>query len=85
MSNLFETDRPTMDRRAFLRTSAAVGGGLLVSLYIPAANAALSAQAAKSQPLTPFAFVKISPDDTVTVIANHSEMGQGIYTSSHAP
>ncbi len=70
-----------MDRRAFLRTSAAAGGGLLISLYIPAANGALSAQAAKSQPLTPFAFVKISPDDTVTVIANHSEMGQGIYTS----
>jgi isoquinoline 1-oxidoreductase subunit beta len=74
-------DHPAMDRRAFLRTSATVGGGLLVGLYISEANAELSAQAPKRQPLTPFAFVKISSDDAVTVIANHSEMGQGIYTS----
>src|SRR5438552_3970875 len=29
----------------------------------------------------PNAFVRIAPDDTVTVIVNHSEMGQGIDTS----
>ena len=29
----------------------------------------------------PNAFVRIAPDDTVTVIVNHSEMGQGVYTS----
>jgi isoquinoline 1-oxidoreductase beta subunit len=70
----------TLDRRAFLRTSAAAGGGLLVALYLPAANAALSSQAPKPLSLAPFAFLKISPDDIVTVISNHSEMGQGIYT-----
>lgn len=71
--------RPALDRRAFIKTSAAVGGGLLVGLYLPAANSALPAQA-PPQPLAPFAFVKISPDDVVTVIANHSEMGEGVYT-----
>ena len=69
-----------MDRRAFLRTTAVAGGGLLVGLYVPAAKAALASQAPPPAPLVPFAFLKISPDETVTVICNHSEMGQGIYT-----
>jgi len=70
-----------MDRRAFLQAGAAAGGGLLVGLYIPAARSALLAQGPPAPPLVPFAFVKIATDETVTVIANHSEMGQGIYTS----
>src|SRR5690348_10961692 len=70
-----------LDRRAFLRTSAAAGGGLLVALYLPAGKAALASQAPNPHPLAPFAFLKISPDDIVTVISNHSEMGQGIYTA----
>lgn len=72
--------RGILDRRAFLKTGAAAGGGLLVGLYLPAARAALTSQAPAPPPLVPFAFLKISPDDIVTVIANHSEMGQGIYT-----
>jgi isoquinoline 1-oxidoreductase beta subunit len=70
-----------MDRRVFLKTGAAAGGGLLVGLYLPAASRELLAQGPNPALLVPFAFVKIAPDDTVTVIANHSEMGQGIYTS----
>ena len=27
------------------------------------------------------AFVRIGSDETVTIIVNHSEMGQGVYTS----
>jgi isoquinoline 1-oxidoreductase beta subunit len=68
-----------LDRRAFLKASAAAGGGFLVGLYIPVASSAVSAQA-PPQPLAPFAFLKISPDDAITVIANHSEMGEGVYT-----
>src|ERR1700741_4539617 len=68
-------------RRSFLKTSAAAGGGLVVAFYVPGAAAALSAQAPKPQPLLPFAYVKIAPDETVTIVANHSEMGQGVYTS----
>ena len=70
-----------MDRRAFLRTSAAAGGGLLIGLYVPAAKAALSPQGPPPPPIVPFAYLKIAPDDAITVIANHSEMGQGIYTT----
>ena len=71
--------RPALDRRAFIKSSAAAGGGLLVGLYLPVANSALPRQA-PPQPLAPFAFLKIAPDDVVTVIANHSEMGEGVYT-----
>src|SRR6202790_2995697 len=70
-----------LDRRAFLKAGAAPGGGLLVGLYLPAAGCALLAHGPAAPPLVPFAFVKIAADDTVTVIANHSEMGQGVYTS----
>ncbi|HXL22190.1 MAG TPA: xanthine dehydrogenase family protein molybdopterin-binding subunit [Candidatus Dormibacteraeota bacterium] len=70
-----------LDRRAFLKAGAAAGGGLLVGLYLPAAGGELLAQGPPAPPLVPFAFVKIAADDTVTVIANHSEMGQGVYTS----
>ena len=70
---------PQLDRRAFLKVGLTTSGGLLVALYVPAAKAALSAQAPPPA-ILPFAYLKIAPDNTVTVIANHSEMGQGIYT-----
>jgi isoquinoline 1-oxidoreductase beta subunit len=68
-----------IDRRAFLKVGAAAGGGLLVGLYLPATRSV--PQGPPAPPLVPFAYVKIATDETVTVIANHSEMGQGVYTS----
>ena len=65
-------------RREFLKAGAALGGGLLISLYVPEfAPAARSA----AKPVALNAFVRIGTDESVTVISNHSEMGQGIYTS----
>jgi isoquinoline 1-oxidoreductase subunit beta len=69
-----------LDRRAFLKTGVAAGGGLIVALYVPAVEAALSWQAPPPPAIVPFAYLKIASDNNVTVIANHSEMGQGIYT-----
>jgi isoquinoline 1-oxidoreductase subunit beta len=69
-----------MKRREFLKAGAVLGGGLLISLYIPDfSRATAAASSEKSVALN--AFVHIAPDETVTVISNHSEMGQGIYTS----
>jgi isoquinoline 1-oxidoreductase beta subunit len=69
-------------RRDFLKTSATIGSGLWISAYVPelAARAARNA-AANGTLFAPNAFVRIAADETVTVIINHSEMGQGIYTS----
>src|ERR1700728_2897379 len=69
-----------MKRRDFLKTGAAIGGGLLLNLYVPDWAPARAAQAS-SKPVALNAFVHISSNDWVTVISNHSEMGQGIYTS----
>ncbi|MDQ6653269.1 MAG: xanthine dehydrogenase family protein molybdopterin-binding subunit [Acidobacteriota bacterium] len=82
----------SIKRRDFLKTGAAVGGGLLVSLFIPewargsgadAASARATTPAMPATPATfsPNAFIGIAPDDTVTIIVNKSEMGQGVYTS----
>ena len=76
-----DTTTTTLSRRKFLQTSAAVGGGLLLSFYLPAfgKNAKLGIQ--EIADFVPNAFIRIGADDIVTVIVNHSEMGQGAYTS----
>jgi isoquinoline 1-oxidoreductase beta subunit len=77
-----------MKRRDFLRTGAAVGGGLLISLYLPE----LAPLSAAAKPLaelnnipaatfSPNAFIRIATDDSVTIIVGKAEMGQGVYTS----
>jgi isoquinoline 1-oxidoreductase beta subunit len=75
-----------MKRRAFLRVSAAAGGGMLISLYLPevigAGRDASGLQPGMAAlPFAPNAFVRIGTDESVTVIVNKSEMGQGVYTS----
>ncbi len=68
-------------RREFIKTGTAIGGGLFVSLYVPFSGEASSASAPAEKGFALNAFVRIAPDETVTVISAHSEMGQGIYTS----
>jgi isoquinoline 1-oxidoreductase subunit beta len=68
-------------RREFIRTGAAIGGGLLVSWYAPLPGGPGSALAAEEKDFALNAFVRIGTDESVTVISAHSEMGQGIYTS----
>jgi isoquinoline 1-oxidoreductase beta subunit len=68
----------TLNRREFLKATAAAGGGLLIGLYLPGRIEAATSQAAAE--FTPNAFLRIAPDNTVTVIVKHLEMGQGVYT-----
>src|SRR6266436_4906832 len=68
-------------RREFIRTGAAIGGGLLVSLHAPLPGRTSDALAAGEKEFAINAFVRIGTDESVTVISAHSEMGQGIYTS----
>jgi isoquinoline 1-oxidoreductase beta subunit len=72
-------------RRQFLQGSAALVGGLVIGFYLPMkggrafAADAPATQAPKIYP--PNAFMRIAPDDSITIIVNKSEMGQGVYTS----
>jgi isoquinoline 1-oxidoreductase beta subunit len=68
-------------RREFIKTGAAIGGGLLVSLYAPMADGPGTELAAEEKEFAVNAFVRIGTDESVTVISAHSEMGQGVYTS----
>jgi isoquinoline 1-oxidoreductase beta subunit len=70
-----------VDRRTFLKTSAAGGAALLIGFHLPA-GASDPAQAQEKPAVNPFnAWVRITPDDRVTLILGKSEMGQGIMTA----
>ncbi|HEU4592875.1 MAG TPA: xanthine dehydrogenase family protein molybdopterin-binding subunit [Steroidobacteraceae bacterium] len=70
---------PHLDRRSFLVGGAVIGAGLYVGIRI-AENRFDKDAAAQGQVFQPNAFLRISPDDSVTVIIGKSEMGQGVYT-----
>jgi len=71
----------SVDRRTFLKTSAAGGAALLIGFHLPA-GATDHAQAQEKPPINPLnAWVRITPDDRVTLILGKSEMGQGIMTA----
>jgi len=70
-----------IERREFLKFSLAAGGGLLIGFSLPGADMFATAQAQSTTVFMPNAFLRIGTDDRVTVIVNHSEMGQGVYTA----
>src|SRR6266576_5213851 len=72
---------PPMERREFLKFSVAASGGLLIGLYLPGASKLAVAEARSGSAFMPNAFLRIGTDERVTVIVNHSEMGQGVYTA----
>ncbi|HEY0702941.1 MAG TPA: xanthine dehydrogenase family protein molybdopterin-binding subunit [Candidatus Acidoferrales bacterium] len=74
--------RRDLKRRDFLKTTLTLGGGLIISAYIPEwSKTSATTPADATHPFAPNAFVRIGTDDSITIIANHSEMGQGVYTS----
>jgi isoquinoline 1-oxidoreductase beta subunit len=71
-----------MDRRAFLRVSSLAGGGLLLGLYLKSSSQVLAAAADEpAGAFAPNAFIRITPDGVVTIIAKNPEVGQGVKTS----
>jgi isoquinoline 1-oxidoreductase beta subunit len=71
---------PSASRRAFLGGAAATAGALVIGTYValPKTKAsALEPIRPNGGSLQPNAFVKIAPDNTVTVIIKHLDMGQG--------
>jgi isoquinoline 1-oxidoreductase subunit beta len=70
-----------MSRRDFLKTGALAGGGLILCFSFPLGKALADTAGQPAALVQPNAFIRIGADDTVTIIVNHSEMGQGLYTS----
>jgi isoquinoline 1-oxidoreductase subunit beta len=71
------TPDTNVSRRSFLATSAAVGGGLVLSLSLPLGRS----EAARSNSFAPNAFIRIGSDGQVVLTMPYVEMGQGTYTS----
>src|SRR5260370_35103066 len=72
----------SLNRRSFMRVSAAAAGGLLVSLYfdLPAAMQE-GRQTPTPKVYPPDAFVHIRPDGKIVIQVNRLEFGQGGHTS----
>jgi isoquinoline 1-oxidoreductase beta subunit len=81
------TDAPDRSRRDFVNAGVAVGGGLLLGLALPGragkppkgAAAGVKSTALRGSQLN--AWLKIAGDNSITVIVDRSEMGQGVYTA----
>src|SRR5437870_6611295 len=69
---------PTLNRRAFVIGTAAVGTGLALGLDIPFGGPTIVRAADGSPEVN--AWVVIRPDDTVVIRVARSEMGQGTLT-----
>lgn len=67
-------------RRDFLKATAAVGGGLVIGVFMPG-RPRLAQAATARQPFAPSAWIRIGTDNIVTVIVDKSEMGQGVHTA----
>jgi CO/xanthine dehydrogenase Mo-binding subunit len=65
-------------RREFVTILAAAGGGLLLGYR---AEGAQATRGTTSASFAPNAFIRISPDGSVTLVMPQAEMGQGVYTS----
>ena len=69
-----------LGRREFFRATGMAGGGLLLGIALPAGHRFAQAQQQRMV-YPPAAFVRIAPDDSVTVLINKLEFGQGVMTA----
>ncbi|HVN44132.1 MAG TPA: xanthine dehydrogenase family protein molybdopterin-binding subunit [Steroidobacteraceae bacterium] len=69
-------------RREFVRLVTLAGSGLTLGIVRPAVAESAPGAAAAGPLVMPF--VRIAPDNTVTVIAKHLEAGQGVWTGLSA-
>ena len=78
-------------RRDFCSRTAQLGGGLLLAMTVPAfggrpgaraaGRASDAAESGTTSPTELNAWLKITADDSITVLVDRSEMGQGVYTA----
>lgn len=72
-----------ISRRRFIVSTAVVGGGVLVGYAAtrPSRHRRANLELAANNEHYVTSFLKISPDNRVTVYVPHAEMGQGVHTS----
>ena len=74
-------DTMRVDRRSFLRVTALAGGGILLGSYLDVLDTGRASAATSGAPgFEPNAFIRMTPDGIVTIIAKNPEIGQGVKT-----
>ena len=72
----------SVSRRGFLKAGTLASGGLVLGFVLPTGGRfARAADAAKPTVYAPNAFLRVAPDNTVTVLVNRLEFGQGVHTA----
>jgi len=72
----------TFDRRQFLEASAKTGAGLILGFYLPRHGRAQSLPSQAAEVFKPNAWLRITPDNQITVWVENPEMGQGPRTTA---
>ena len=71
-----------VNRRDFIKIVSAAGTGLLLGVHLPSLARVFAETAPKpGEPFAPNAWIRITPDNVVTILVDKSEMGQGVETS----
>src|ERR1700730_11715880 len=71
-----------LTRRQFLKLTTLAGSGLSLGIVLPGCGTGPSGAGSAGAASGPLAmpFLRIAPDNTVTVISKHLEAGQGVWT-----
>lgn len=64
-----------ISRREFVAVGAAAGAGLVIGFYLPHGGSS------RQEGFSPNAYLRITPDNKVTIVVARSEMGQGVRTA----
>jgi isoquinoline 1-oxidoreductase beta subunit len=64
-----------LSRREFVAAGVAAGAGLVIGFYLPHGSAS------QKETFSPNAYLRITPDNKVTIVVARSEMGQGVRTA----
>src|SRR5579872_6703939 len=64
-----------LSRREFVAAGVAAGAGLVIGFYLPHGGGS------SKESFSPNAYLRITPDNKVTIVVARSEMGQGVRTS----
>jgi isoquinoline 1-oxidoreductase subunit beta len=64
-----------VSRREFVAGAVAAGAGLVIGFYLP------HTPAPQAEVFSPNAYLRITPDNKVTIVVARSEMGQGVRTA----
>jgi len=64
-----------LSRREFVTTGVAAGAGLMIGFYLPHKSGA------HQETFSPNAYLRITPDNRITIVVARSEMGQGVRTA----